>query len=537
MKFSILIVDDEEIIRQGIIARLNYLGYSYLTMYSAESGTKALQILEHNIVNIIITDIKMPDMTGLELIQKVQKQWDTIKFVILSGYAEFSYAEQAIRFGVKSYLLKPISNEELHDTIQKILEQIEYENTTKKILQYEKRITRENKNYLLEKNINMLLCDANLSLEEASIIKKAIESYFPMKNKKIIAALIHIDGTSYEKGQFRYEDNSLIRFSIINVFEEIPTNSSKIICNHLSNTNQLFAILCADEKEQLIIEAEKVLSNIQSILWNRMHISISIGISQIKETLSFEAMDEAKEAFLQRMIHGTGNLYFYEDIRVLSSDLFPTAELTMLGQYIERGDLGNIQFMVNTIFSDDKIKKVNISYIRIIWFRIINMLFKSPNTIFAKEKSDKSGKLTISYEDLTEFSSIEEFRKEIYEVIVHSLCMDQNMDINARNKIKLAMKFIEENYNIDIAINDLSERFLMSPNYFSSLFKKETGVTTIQFIKELRLKKAKEYLVSTDKSVVEIAKIVGYEDSQYFFKLFKKATGRTPLQYRKELQK
>ena len=88
-------------------------------------------------------------------------------------------------------------------------------------------------------------------------------------------------------------------------------------------------------------------------------------------------------------------------------------------------------------------------------------------------------------------------------------------------------------YNIDIAIHELAEKFSMSPNYFSSIFKRETGQTTVNYIKSIRIKKACEFLKYSDKSVADIAKEVGYQDSQYFFKVFKKATGQTPLTYRR----
>lgn len=115
-------------------------------------------------------------------------------------------------------------------------------------------------------------------------------------------------------------------------------------------------------------------------------------------------------------------------------------------------------------------------------------------------------------------------------------CMQSEgaVDTNARNKIMLALQYIQENYNENIAINELAERYGMSPNYFSSVFKKELKQSTVNYITEFRIKKAREFLVETDKSVVEIAKKVGYEDSQYFFRVFKKSTGLTPLQYRQQ---
>ena len=170
------------------------------------------------------------------------------------------------------------------------------------------------------------------------------------------------------------------------------------------------------------------------------------------------------------------------------------------------------------------------------WVRIIGIVLKSSNSILEKEP-EKVEQLVFDVEELVSISSIKQLREHLWSVIVDCLNLESNVDATAKNKMKLAVKYITEHYNEDIAINDLAERFTMSPNYFSSVFKKETGQTTLNYIKELRLKKAKEYLVGSEKSVVDIAKEVGYEDSQYFFKVFKKATGQTPMQYRKSCSK
>jgi YesN/AraC family two-component response regulator len=232
------------------------------------------------------------------------------------------------------------------------------------------------------------------------------------------------------------------------------------------------------------------------------------------------------------MIHGKANLYFYDDIKILSADQFPATELHLLRQYIERHDAGNIEFMLQDIFSDEKIKKYNTSYIRIIWARIINILMNVANPGMVNNPVHME-KLVRNFDMFDAFQSLDELRRYLYLLILDCIQMDADIDINARNKIKLGIQYIQANYNKDIAINDLAERFAISPNYFSTVFKRETGQTTVNYIKELRLKKACEYLVNSNKSIVEISKEVGYEDSQYFFRVFKKTTGLTPLEYRR----
>lgn len=536
MSRRILIVDDETLIRQGIQARLEYLGFEFEKIQEADDGLKALSVLQEEEIDIVITDIRMADMSGLDFIRRAKPLYPHIQFMILSGYAEFSYAEQAIQLGVSAYLLKPISNDELKKVMNTALKELEKREEQYRILKRGERILKENEQYLLERNLNALLHQLEPLEGEALSLKQSIEVYFTLQDRKLMTILINIDGDSYERDAYDYQDNQLIRFAIRNIFNESSIKSDKIIINNLSNSNQLFAILSNRCGVTLRAEAEQLLSILQGNLWNRMHISTSIGISSIKDYLFIKGTKEAKKAFQQRMIHGNGNMYFYDDIRLLDSMQLPTAQLHMLNQYIERLDIGNIQFIINTIFSDESIGKYNVNYIRMMWVRIIGIVLKSANSILEKEP-EKVEQLVFDVEELVSISSIKQLREHLWTVIVDCLNLESNVDATAKNKMKLAVKYITEHYNEDIAINDLAERFTMSPNYFSSVFKKETGQTTLNYIKELRLKKAKEYLVGSEKSVVDIAKEVGYEDSQYFFKVFKKATGQTPMQYRKSCSK
>lgn len=254
MNYSLLIVDDEELIRKGIRARLEYLEISFSQIYEASSGSEALQILRACRVDIVVTDIRMPQMSGLELMEEGQKLQEGISYIVLSGYAEFEYAKRALELGAKAYLLKPLSNEEL-------------------------------------------------------------------------------------KREF----------------------------------------------EQLFVAMEK---------------------DSAHSRLSRERMEYS----------------------------------------LEKGT-------------------------------------------------------------------------------------------DAKSKIQLAIRYIQNHYAEDIAVNEMAEKFSMSPNYFSSMFKKETNKSAVNYITEYRIQKARDYLVHSEESVVDIAKKVGYEDSQYFFRVFKKAVGVTPLQYRRQHRK
>lgn len=526
MNRSLLIADDEVLIRQGIIARLEYLDLSPSSLYEADNGKQALEIMKNHKVDIVITDIRMADMDGITFIKEARPKYPKTQFIIISGYAEFAYAEQAIRLNVGTYLLKPIANEALKNAIEGAIAKLEKdENINKKEIEAIQSLSKI-KNHLFEKNINDLLRDDEAYKRKP--IYDEVDERFSLKNRWLMLGIINVDGNSYEQKHFQHKDIDLIHFVIKNVFSELQIKCDKMIINNTADRNQLYAIFSNENKNILRKEAEQTFTRLQNVLWRNMGISLTIGISTEKEVLSSECTKEAQKALLERMVHGNSNLYFYNDIKFLSTYKFPTAEFNMLHQYIERHDVINIDFMINSLFSEDIVKKYNISYIRIAWVRIINMLLKTVNL-----SPKKVEKLVLNLEYLDSFHTLNDLKDYLKSLILDCLQIDGDIDINSKNKIMLAIKYIEDNYNIDISINELAEKFAISPNYFSAMFKKETGQTTMNYIKTIRLNKACEYLRYSDRSVAEIAKEVGYQDSQYFFKVFKKAIGQTPLGYRR----
>lgn len=535
MNRSILIADDEALIRQGIKARLEYLNMKPVKLYEAENALQATEFLQNYDVDIVITDIRMPDMDGLAFIRQVKPLYPKIQFIIISGYAEFEYAEQAIQLGVKAYLLKPISNDALKKVMDDVLARIEEEENLERTVREGVRSIAEKKNYLFDKTVNDLLRSTE-PFKEIGNVDEIVYQEFPIENRWLMMSVINIDAESYERKNFEYKDIDLIKFSIKNILMELPSQCQKVVVNNLANINQLFVLISHVNKNQIRMEVEKLFANLLNIMWKKMKVSLTFGISSVTDTISEVCNKEAQEAFLQRLLHGKNNLYFYDDIKILSATQFPVSELHMLRQYIERHDAGNIEFLINDIFSNEKIKKYNAAYIRIIWARIIQILLNVANPTFTNDLKNME-KLVLNFEIFDSFRSMDELRSYLYMLILDSIHMNADIDINAKNKIKMGIKYIQDNYNRDIAINELAEKFAISPNYFSTIFKRETGLTTVNYIKELRLKKACEYLVNSNKSIVDISKEVGYEDSQYFFRVFKKATGLTPLEYRRKNHK
>ena len=274
MRHNILIVDDEQLIRQGLRARIEYLGIDVDEIFEAENGLMALRLQEEHPIDVVITDIRMPDMDGLELIQEMQKKNNQIKFVVLSGYAEFSYAETAIRLGVKAYLLKPVSNDDLKAAFDKAYKEMEQTASVRQEVQMKKRMDREKQVYQQEKALNALF-----SSQEAGAVTREQLCKLCGYDEKMWAggaesvlylAILHINKESFEHQRFRPVDHELVRFMIRNIFEEIQAPCEKLLVNSLSDTRQMYGIFIGDDKKKLRMEVERIYLRMRSVLEKKM---------------------------------------------------------------------------------------------------------------------------------------------------------------------------------------------------------------------------------------------------------------------------
>lgn len=530
--YRLLVVDDEELIRQGLLARLAYLGFVFECIFEAASGNEALEILCRDAVDIVITDIRMPDMDGLTLIEKAKAKYPEMKFLLLTGYAEFAYAEKAISLGVIAYLLKPLSNQELKEALDKIYKKIEEENRLKSIVSSSNKLQKEKSDYLLEREINELITNIEFGGEERyPYLLKEYPFIVGRRSFAIYFGVIHIEGESYGKGSFTKQDADLLRFSIKNVFYEIPSAGTKLIVNNLVNLQELYVLFAMERKEVLRDEVEHIFLKMQSIFEKKMNVLLTMGISSCSDKVNQDSRKEAKEALNQRLLHGKHNVYFYEDLKMLEASHFPTSEVNMLDHYLERRDVENVRKTVARIFSEDLIIRYGANYIRIMWVRILNLILHRFDT--GAGENDKTEHILLGFGLVDEVSTVQELAQHLDEIIISCMVEDGAKDANAKNKMTLVISYMEEHYHENILINEMAERYGMSPNYFSATFKKETGQSAVNYLTQIRMNKAAEALVNTEDSIAEIARRVGYEDSQYFFRVFKKAMGLTPLMYRK----
>jgi len=529
--YRLLIAEDEYLIRKGIISKLNYNKLEFAEVLEAEDGKQAFDIIMEKKPDIVITDIRMPYLDGLQLIKKVKEIDSSIKFIIVSGYAEFEYAEQALNMGVSGYILKPIIDQDLISTIKKVIENIEYEIKAKEASYRKEILEKYFEDITLEKKLNQAVHSTRPDKKDMDYLGLLRELQMD-ESYRYVLGLINIDGKTYYQSQFSYQDVELIKFSIKNIISDIEAEGVKIAFNSYKDKNQVLVILCSNNINYLKINSVSFFVKVYNSIVKCLGISVTIGISKLGETIGYELFRQAKEAFDQRLVYGEGKLYSYDSIASSMNITIPQEEISLLRKYVERCDIENIEIVLKDIFNEKNMENMASVYIRVIWAEIVNMLIKIANE--SKPDLERSIDPDIfNGEILNRFNNVDEIISYIYTSIIDFLKLDKAADMKSRNKIKMAIQYIEQHYNEEITVNDIAYKYAMTPNYFSTVFKKETGMTVVNYITEVRIKNACKLLKETKASIVDISHEVGYQDAQYFFRVFKKATGKTPLEYRK----
>lgn len=529
MKYKLLLVDDEDMIRQGLRTRLEYFRFPNLDIVEAGSGAEALAMFRRwgNDIALAVVDICMPDMTGLELISEAKKICDRTRFVLLSGFAEFGYAQEGIRLGVRAYLNKPVSNDILRSQIESILWELSEEEVS---LSGASERAAANP----EKEFNMLLSGSHRDTAPAQAFPGLYARWPELFDgtARLYLSILHIEKKDAHGVLLTMDRLDAIRQAIRSIFMELKGERRILVANSYVNAQRLWVIYIGDSGGALKSEVEQMFLCVRQKLERRVNTSITMGVSGLADTLSYDCATQARAALRQRKLYGRSNIYFYEDISAFETQPFPEAELELLRKHMARGDQDGIREQLAKLFSEERLGARNVEYLNVLWVRVISLVLSTFDNVDIALTNRLLSQLTRA----DSFTDQHELVNALTGLIGACIHRDGQADVSVGDKVQYALEYMRERFNEDIVINDLAARLDMSPTYFSFIFKREVGMSALQYITGLRIEKAKEYLAQTDESVANIAQKTGYEGGQYFFRVFKKLTGMTPLMYRQQMR-
>lgn len=497
--YKILIADDEKNIRLGIQAMINRKYPAYET-FIAGDGMEALASIKAIKPDIVITDIKMPHLDGIQLIKEMEHIEKKPALIILSGYDDFAYAKEAIRHQVKDYLLKPVNREELFKTLDTIIAELEASN----------HISNEHLNDYRASQLNYILLNPNLLKED-------------------LAALFNkIQVDSYSEGYY---------VGIINQESELAGE------DFLNKINQLLpadsgtiSFLDKDQRAVIISPDRQVFDHLKEQFGRDRYFAFSLGISEKAEEINeFKTFyHQAENALKYHFLYPRCQIINYDKIKEKQNPASVPTELinkiaNMLGTEREK----EIKSYLLHVMDFDVISSSSISYLENLNQEINEVIFKG---FFARlgEESLETFKLLNKIGDIYNFPNFHEYVRALEDLLmrIHEYNKQMKSVYSEQKYMDRAIAYIRENYHKDLNLAVVSNYISLNYSYFSHMFKEFTGQNFVDYLKSVRIEGAKRLLKETDYKVFEISEMVGYKNPKQFARVFREIEGISPKEFR-----
>lgn len=524
--YKVVIVDDEPIQCRGLKNILNKL-YDFLEVKAFVEAEPALKYIEEESVQIVITDICMPEMDGLHFTEKIKERNEKIKVILLTGYAEFEYAQKAIALGAFEYLLKPMSPIKLQKVLERVFREIEKEqNATRQQADIKKKLEITLPVYM-EKLLNLWVAGRCTQEEEKQICE------IVPQGKAGFILITKVQGIyDWKKGKNSDEYESMKKELGLWIRGQIGKgwHCLSFFSNQLSET--MITIICKEEKWT---GYPKALS--EKELWKQLPEELDcvqkknqwfMSISSWGKNLFDEVETFYEEAVLNMRFH-----FYYPGRKIIQAERFLKYDkiLAYIGLPEEHLIRTELKEKSGTCAADIMAKVLD---------KVLEIGYPDPEQLISCCQSvlkrialidDKN----IWKEPIRTYDELQE-RIRVYLEKAEQVYSKDKKERGEKFSVRLEA-YMEEHFAEDISLTDIAEYFKLTPTYCSTVIKESTGNSYSQNLITMRIRHARELLKNTDLKIYEIAIQTGYKDVKYFNRIFKKETGITPVQYRENIQK
>jgi two-component system response regulator YesN len=526
---KILLVDDEKIIRKGLAKIIEKLDGDFEVIGEAGNGLQALELVRQICPDIVITDIRMPKMDGLQLVQSLEEQYPDIKKIILSGFDDFEYARKAMRFKTSDYLLKPVDEACLHELLKKTSETIRNEIEQRLAAASLKDQIGQSQPILRQVFLRALVVEGKYqSLLHDELVQLSAVNDIKFNNQAYYVLLICAEHTSDQQG------------FIVPPAEWLPhldgLLTNLIRSSSLIEGNNLVVICGLPEHDADIISSIFDRLNDAGNQGPDYRFIISSGQVMQEPAELKKSYDSALLALSQHFYQPQTTIFHYDAIANPFNASLPSGVTERFNQQlISIFETQNIQ----------KIQPIVCDYMAVIgkyWLNPIEVRriidescasMRSINPRFRQAHEEVHGdsrRLALELKQITTLDQTGSYLVSFFTTILNQI--KKHSGQKDKRIIEVIKNHIQDHYMEEITLNSLSQIVYISPNYLSEVFKEQTGESIVDYITRLRIIKAKEMLKDIQVKVYEVCKLVGYEDPAYFSKVFRKVVGVSPTEYR-----
>lgn len=525
---SLIIADDEYAIRNGLSNAVDWEKENITLLGTAENGPQASAMIESLRPDLVITDIRMPGRTGLEIIEAARKNRIPSHFIILSGYDDFSYAQQAIENGVDAYLLKPVTVENLLPKLRQICDQIRRERSSNAEGMAVYATAHIAQPALRQRFYSLLAQGEYHSLDE---IKNGAG---PLANDLIqcpcTAAVLRFTlPQEQDSAHFSRSEQYLFRSAIRNVTDELAGTRYRLESFYDQGNAVGLLISPPTDAEAFVRDCIHALKGISR------DSNITAGLSDpVQKLLELPAACQQARELSEYHIYGTDtDIFTTRRVTEASAAVPPRpCSLSALTEYVLAGDAEGIEQELSRFF--EKILYIPMpppQYLRGMCAYLLNDVSKQAVNLLQCDPIRQ-----VPHKKLEDCASVADLRQ-----FLHNWLLETSATLREQRKnqmpdvIENAQKYIRSNVLSRLRVEDVAASIHLSESYFTALFKKHTGTTVRDFILQCKIEKSKELLLQQHLSIFEIADALEYSDYRSFSRAFKRFVGVSPTEYQQML--
>lgn len=536
--YKLLIIDDDDMIRNGIKNAIEWSDHQIEEVLTAENGEKGEEIFCDFLPDIVLTDIKMPGIDGLELTGKMKNIKDDTKILILTGYDDFSYAQAALKLGAFDYLLKTADMDELLGVIDKAVSAIDRELKEKETYTRIKEQLKMSLPLLRYKYLNELI---NGYADMEQLVNKFELVDIKFDGACYIVAVSEIDDFAKDGGSITEEGRLMLKFQVINIMEDLL--AQKGLCFETKH-DEIVCIYNYDENLDLSGGRDLFMQKCEEItgaILRNLDLNLSMGISNKAYNLASLRLcyDEAKKALEHKLFMGKGSIIHIRDIASYTcADFQLDSDMKdRLASALRTGDKTTLLKVADGAFEYMNLQK-NIGMAN--FYRICIELLSVASRVLSEfniSMEEVYEREFPYFEEIRKYKNAEDARLWVLSSLEKAVGYILNVKIlKAKKIIATAKNYIDEHHCEELSLNKIAEFVHLSPNYFSSLFSNEFGQSFLEYVTSLRIEKAKQLLGEKDAKACEVGERVGYDNPYYFSRIFKKHTGMSPIEYKESLK-
>lgn len=533
--YKLMLIDDEDMVRKRVINNIDWAEHGFEIVCEAENGNEGYELFQVHKPDVIITDIKMPFMDGLELSEKIMNDYPFTKIIVLTGFDEFEYAKKSVDLHIMKYILKPVSMKELVTILKETKDLIDQEIEEKRSLERLKRHYDQSFPLMRQRFLEGLIRG---EYTEETIEKWLVYYHVPIEGELISVSVVKIDDFYADKIVKRSSEIELRKIALLDMVEDLDKrypmgafflyNDYVVIINSMTTKDENVFL------QEMISTMDKLRQGVERFL--DFTVTVGIGYVTYDKTELKYSYESAMSAHDYKLTLGKNQVLYINDMEPNNQGTFELNDIeqTALRRHLKTSTEEEYTEYINALFEKIVTYSSKQEDVRVVILELIAFIVKTEKELDVKEIKDE---LSTDLKSIIEHIDEVEYVKDM--IVSMGIRIIKNVSLSRVDTTKAlvvqAKDYVIDNYSdFELNIESISAHLHYSPNYFSSIFKKETGIPFMKYLLDLRLEKAKELLVSTTMKNFEIAVEVGFSSANYFSFCFKKELGMSPSTFKKQ---